>query len=194
MKNTTVKAIIVAAAVLAAGVAISQEAPKGWFAAGSRPKDYKMAVDRSAAHGGQASAVLKSVVAKPEGFGTLMQTCKADTYRGKRVRMSGYARSQGVGDWAGLWLRVDGPRGEPLAFDNMQERAIKGSTEWKKYEIVLDVPDTAQEIAFGLLLTGAGQVWMDDLEFAVVGKDVPTTGAKMAQASPPTPANLNFEE
>ena len=39
-----------------------------------------------------------------------MQTFKADAFRGERVRMSGYVRSKEVSDWAGLWMRVDGPQ------------------------------------------------------------------------------------
>jgi hypothetical protein len=74
------------------------------------------------------------------------------------------------------------------------DRAIKGTSDWKKYVVVLDVPESAQEIAFGLLLTGAGQVWMDDLAFEVVGKDIPTTGPKPSAGVPPAPANLTFEE
>jgi hypothetical protein len=194
MKNTNLKAILIASAVLAANLATSGATPKSWFAAGSHPKDYKMSVDGAVAHSGKASALLQSVIPEPGGFGTLMQTFKADAFRGKRVRMSGYARAQEVKTWAGLWMRVDGPRGEALAFDNMQDRAIKGTSDWKKYEVVLDVPESAQEIAFGLLLTGAGQVWMDDLAFEVVGKDVPTTGPKPSGGVPPAPANLNFEE
>ena len=95
-------------------------------------------------------------------------------------------------------MRVDGARkDEMLAFDNMQDRAIKGTIDWKKYEIVLDVPENSEMVAFGLLLSGKGQVWMDDLQFEVVGKDVPTTGratAGAASGAAKTPLNLNFEE
>ncbi len=194
MKHVNLPAILIAMTLVAACAGAAQQTPKGWFAAGSRPKDYKMSVDRAIAHSGQASAQLKSIVAKPAGFGTLMQMCKADAYRGKRVRMSGYARSQDVTAWAGLWLRIDGPNREPLGFDNMEQRPIKGTSDWKKYEIVLDVPASAQEIAFGILLSGAGQVWMDDLDFEVVGTEVPTTGSKPKEATTPAPTNLNFEE
>ena len=58
----------------------------------------------------------------------------------------------------------------------MQQRAIKGTTDWTRYEIVLDVPDEAQRLAFGILLAGGGQVWMDDLKFEVVPTTVKTTG------------------
>jgi hypothetical protein len=197
MKPRILKALTLAAVVLSSTVAGNGETPKGWFAAGSHPKDYEMSLSRTGAHGGNACAYLKSVVTETGGFGTLMQMFKADEYRGKRVRMSGYVRSKDASDWAGLWMRVDGAKkDETLAFDNMQDRAIRGTTDWKKYEIVLDVPENSEMVALGLLLSGKGQVWMDDLQFEVVGKDVPTTGtsAGAVSRSAKAPLNLNFEE
>jgi hypothetical protein len=123
-----------------------------------------------------------------------MQTFKADTFRGKRIRLSGFVKSEEVNDWAGLWMRIDGPAKEILGFDNMQSRSIKKTTDWKKYEIVLDVPELSQEIAFGMLLSGGGQVWMDDLKFEVVDKSVATTGSGKEAMSAKGPMNLGFEE
>jgi len=40
----------------------------------------------------------------------------------------------------------------------------------------LDVPPASIEIAFGILLQGVGEVWLDDVQFATIGSDVPTTG------------------
>lgn len=195
MKKSNIKTtVILAFAIMSARVALSEETPKNWFHAGSQPKDYEMSVDRQIAHGGKASASLKCVAAHPSGFGTLMQTFKADTYRGQRVRLIGYVRADKVADWAGLWMRVDGPGGVVLAFDNMQDRAIKATSDWQPYDIVLDVPASAQEIAFGLLLSGKGEAWMDDLKFDVVGKDVPVTGQKLDNTAKIAPANLDFEQ
>jgi hypothetical protein len=81
-----------------------------------------------------------------------------------------------------------------LAFDNMQSRPIKASTDWTKYDVVLDVPEQAEQISFGLLLTGRGETWVDDMKFEVVGKDVPTTGASLTGKVPEAPTNLGFEE
>ena len=36
-------------------------------------------------------------------------------------------------------------------------------SDWRKYDVVLDVPSEAQNIAFGVLLAGEGQVWTDDV-------------------------------
>ena len=86
-------------------------------------------------------------------------------------------KSEGVAGWGGLWLRIDGadPTDLPLDFDNMESRPVKGTSDWKKYEIVLDVAPEAQEIVYGFLLAGKGQLWADDLQLEAVGKEAAKT-------------------
>lgn len=86
---------------LSAAASFGTETPKGWFPAGSHPKEYEMTVDRTVTHGGKASASLKCIAAQTSGFGTLMQTFNADSFRGQRVRMSGYVRAKDVSGRAG---------------------------------------------------------------------------------------------
>ena len=169
--------------------------PDGWIQAGSAPADFDMGTDQSLVHAGKASGYLKSKVAKPAGFGTLMQMFKAEQFRGKRVRMSAWAKSESVMGWAGLWMRVDGPdANRPLAFDNMQSRPIKGTSGWNQYQIVLDVAPEAKDIAFGILLDGLGGVWLDDINFEVVDQSVPTTGTGAEGELAAKPNNLDFEK
>jgi hypothetical protein len=128
-----------------------------------------------------------------------MQMCKANEYLGKRVRLSAYVKSKDIADWAGVWFRVDDPQVKPLAFDNMQNRPIKGTSDWKKYEIVLDIPQEAVNLAFGILLQGKGQAWIDDIKFESVTKDVPVTAPPIVinkqqePQYPPIPMSLDFE-
>jgi hypothetical protein len=194
MTNRRLISVIAACGLLTAGVGWSDETPKGWFKAGTSPKDYESATDREVVFKGKPSASLKSIVEKPAGFATLMQMSKADTFRGKRVRFSGSIRSKDITESAGMWLRIDGLKGEPLGFDNMEKRPIKGTTEWKKYDIVLDVPANAKELAFGLLLAGPGQIWMADLNFETVDKETPTTAAFSKAEVQAAPANLSFDK
>lgn len=64
-----------------------------------------------------------------------------DEYLGKRIRLNGYVKNEKITGWAGMWMRVDGTdKNTSLAFDNMANRAIGGTSDWTKYEIVLDVP------------------------------------------------------
>ena len=169
--------------------------PAGWIKAGSHPAEYDVGVDIATRRGGgKASGFIRARSGELHGFGTLMQTAGPGEYRGRRVRLSGYVKSETVqSGWAGMWLRIDGKNQEMLGFDNMRSRPIKGTTDWTRYEIVLDVPDEAAALAFGVLLAGDGQVWLDDLRFEVVPSTVPTTG--MGPPEPPgPPQNLDFEK
>ena len=173
----------------------SSDLPQGWFRAGDRPGDYEMAVDPKGGREGKACSFIRGRSAQPQGFGTLMQSIDAEEYRGKRLRFSAQVKAAGIVDWAGLWMRIDGPpqagSNAPtmLGFDNMQSRSIKGTAGWKRYDVVLDVPNEARGIAFGILLAGAGQAWMDDLRFETVGADVPVTGPGALAKKP----NLSFQ-
>jgi len=172
--------------------------PQGWLRMGDHPEDYEMRMDPGAGRTGKASATIKGKGPSPAGFGTLMQSIEAGEYKGKRLRLSGWVKAAGIGEWAGLWMRVDGPTSPGssfpamLAFDNMQNRPIKGTSAWKRHEIVLDVAPEATFISFGILLRGAGQAWIDDLSLDVVGKDVPVTGQGL-QGPNKKPVNLDFE-
>ena len=172
----------------------TNHAPAGWFLAGSKPVNYQTSVDKTMIQNGQPSAYLKSIVPVTDGFGTLMQEISASDYAGKRIRFRTWVKSQDVGDWAGVWMRVDKDK-TTVAFDNMQNRAIKGTQQWKQCEVVLDVPQGATGIFFGILLSGTGEVWMNDVSFEVVGNDVPITSQSPVSPTLPThPANLKFTE
>jgi hypothetical protein len=161
----------------------------GWTLEGDDVPEYSIALDTAVKHGGgHASGALRSVVPQPKGFGTLDQGFGARPYAGKRLRVRAFIKADKVTGWAGLWMRVDGER-TGLAFDNMEKRPIKGTRDWARYDVVLDVAADSTAIAFGVLLYGAGQVWMDDVAFDVVDASVPTTTPASAPAE-----NLNFEQ
>lgn len=143
----------------------------GWFLAGDKPKSYTIGLDKSIFKSGNSSAFLKSTDKKIDGFGTLMQTCNAKDFLGKRVKMTAYVKSENVMRWAGMWLRVDSKAAQKaVSFDNMQDRPIKGTSDWIKCEIILDVPEESGTLNYGILLSGTGKVWFDDLTFEIVDK------------------------
>ena len=121
-----------------------------------------------------------------------MQQFKADAYRGQRLRLAALVCSEGVERWAGLWMRVDGAGRHSLAFDNMQNRGITGTTDWTLYSVVLDVAQRESTlIAFGVLLSGAGQIRIADVRIEPVGLDVPSTGGPQLRDHP---INLDFTQ
>ncbi len=166
----------------------------GWFLAGTAPQNYEAGIDHVVVRDGKSSGYISSTVYTSEGFGTWMQMFKADDYRGKRLRLSADIKAEHVDNWAGVWMRIDGPENEMVGFDNMQNRPIRGTIDWQKVAIVLDVPPDSVDIAFGVLLQGVGRVWIDNVRFEVVGQDVPTTQLKEDTTPPvPQPINLGFE-
>jgi len=76
-----------------------------------------------------------------------------------------------------------------VAFDNMHDRPIKGTTGWQQYEVVLDIPRDSTGISFWILLDGTGKVWLSRTKFDVVGTGVSITGTGERKI-PDMPVNL----
>ena len=155
-----------------------EDGTNSWFLAGNDPLHYEIGLDPETRWKGKPGCYLKSTGTDLKGFGTMMQEADAGPYRGKRLRVKAQVKADGVEQWAGLWLRIDGASKECLGFDNMQSRPIKGTNDWQPYEVVLDVPEASARIAYGILLTGKGNVWIGDFRLEPVGADVPTTVIK----------------
>jgi erythromycin esterase-like protein len=108
-----------------------------------------------------------------ESFGVATGSFPVKDAAGKRIRLSGYIKTEGVTEgYAGLWLRVDGASGV-LEFDNMNNRGITGTTDWKRYDIELPVAATAANINFGALFPANGTAWLDSLAIEVDGVAYP---------------------
>jgi hypothetical protein len=197
MTNIILKSILMSVAVAAIfSVGLNATVPVGWYIAGSKPAEYEAGVDASAEYNTHSSAYLKSRNPAVDGFGTLMQDFSADKYAGKRIRLSANLKAEGVRSWAGLWMRVD-KQSTSVAFDNMEDRPIMGTTSWQNYAVVLNVPQDATGIFFGVLLTGPGTVWLNGVKVEVVGSDIPTTGAGASAGTKrrgDEPTNLDFTE
>jgi len=165
---------------------------EGWEITGTHASEYQLAATDERVDGRRV-AVLGCKVEDPGGFGAQVQSFSAEEYLGKRVRFSGLLRTDSVEGWAGLWMRVDGKENPmvPLAFDNMKDRSLTGTTAWARYNVVLDVAPEATQILVGTILCGSGSVYMADFKIEVVEQDVPTTGPPIPKRK--QPVNLDFE-
>jgi hypothetical protein len=137
----------------------------GWE--GPVSPDYQAGIDRRVAHRGHASIYLKSL-APSAGGDAIRQRIRADAYRGKRIRLTGWVKAEHSG---ALWLRVDMSNGD-YVLDNIVDMP---PGDWSKRQLVADVPADALGISFGLRMKGQGQAWADDLSLDVVSTSVPTT-------------------
>jgi hypothetical protein len=183
--------------------------PKGWTVDGSGPQITEITRTCDEAHGGRCSVRLSSEGARAlggfgPGFGALAQRVSAAEFAGRRVALSGWLKTVDA-KAARLWLRADA--GATIAgFDNMDDRPVVGTEPWTRYTLAIDVPQGASALAFGVLLTGAGSAWGDDLELTIVDeREVPSTDilprdkvfrglSRDAATMPRRPVNLGFEE
>jgi hypothetical protein len=181
------------ALALSLSLAATAATPPGWIVAGSAPTDYEFGTDTSGADGTKSAFAKAKPSAAPTGFGTLMQMIAADDYRGGRWKLTARMRTNDAVR-AQMWMRVDGPDRKPQAFDNMESRPVTGDTDWRTYEIVLDVPGDALGIAFGFFLNGGGQVWADDFKLERVPATTPVTSPAVGRSQPRSPVNADFNE
>jgi serine/threonine protein kinase len=158
--------------------------PLGWSASASYRDDYRVGVDRQYLLQGKPSLFLTSLVPNPRGQISVRQQFSAEKYRGKRVRLSGSLQPIGVEHAYISLLMISGATTERARGAN-----VSGTNSWKKYDIVMDVPDTADSIGIVVGLAGAGTLWTANLTFDVVGPQVPLTEGPRP---PLNPQNLNF--
>jgi hypothetical protein len=196
MKTIKSTSFFILASFLILGFSSSDVIPEHWFKAGNMPDKYKFGVDNIIFKNGQKSAFIESTTDNIEGFATLMQTCNIKDYLGTRIKMTGYIKSENVTDWAGMWLRVDSrTQGESLSFDNMQDRPVTGTSDWTKCEIILDVPENSGTLNFGVLISGSGKIWFDNISFEILDNKTPIKSDDLnALPIPGKPENLDFEE
>lgn len=140
--------------------------PKDWNNFGS--SNYAIAIDSITTKNGNYSATIEFNEGNPD-FKAWAFTIPAN-YAGKKITLSGYIKTENVTDgYAGLWMRID----PSIAFDNMNKNGVKGTTDWTKYEITLEMnPEKTKQIVIGGLLVGKGKMWLDNFNVSIDGKDI----------------------
>lgn len=208
VRATLAVGVVVALGALApaAGGGLAAQMPDAWVLVGQDAEDYRLRLDPEVAHSGSSSMRLEARGNRRRSqWAASVQLVDAIAYRGKRMRLRGYLRADDV-DSGGLWVRVDGileGKYAMLALDNSEDRRVEGTQDWETREIVVDIPPEGVTILIGAMITGDGELWVDDLSFEAVAEDVPLTTepevviTDQPYARPPgvfpTPTNLDFE-
>ena len=150
--------------------------PAGWR--GQSSVYHLIGTDTEVKHGGNASLFIKSKHTEDRNIATgIYQTIKADAYRGKRIKLTGYVKGSVAFGLAYPWMRVNAEHdaGEILSFDNRLGEGFFVRPDWNQFSIVLDVPEASGTVILGFQLNGRGHVWLDDWQIEIVGKDIHST-------------------
>jgi hypothetical protein len=156
----------------AAGSEESAQHPMGW-ASYENEKNYAWTVDRQMQFHGHPSACITCKTNVATDFALLYKDVIASDYTG-HTKLSAFLKTKDVTDWSAIFMRVDG-LDKVLSFDNMEDRPVKGTEDWKEYSIVLDVPKSAKKLRIGAMLAGTGTVWINSMKLINVSEDTPLT-------------------
>jgi hypothetical protein len=184
MKTLAVLAALAAVPVMALAAA-PEPLPSAWLITGPAPQKFAAGVDQDL--GVKGAKYLRNKTGDPNAWAALTQPISAHNYLGQRIRFRAFVKTQDVSGWAGLWMRVDNRAGRSVAFYNSYDKPIKGTADWQERSVVLDVPQDAGMIVFGVINNGKGQVWIDRLGFEQVGQDVPVDVQQPGGALPTVP-------
>jgi hypothetical protein len=125
-----------------------------------RDHGYVLSEDTPSTAAGKKYAKLQSLLPEQKGsFVSILQDVSPKLYLGKKVCFSASIKTDKVIGSAELWL-LDQNGDRVLSFDDMADRAPSGTTDWRDYSIVLDVPNDSKKIRFGFMLNGGGTAWM----------------------------------
>ncbi len=148
----------------------------GYVMTGTRVNAYELACDSGYMPGCDAIILRSRLWASaPYGMVSVSHIEDAKPYLGKRIELSGDLRAGGLDGWAGMWVRVDTKAKKPVAFDNMQNRPIEGTTSYERHRVILDVPLNAERLYMGVMLHGPGAVFIRDLRLRIVDDSEPLT-------------------
>ena len=145
--------------------------PKGWEIY-PQQTDYSVSLDSVNIYSGRYSIAIEylkdSVFVPYQLIGRIL----LNNYGGEKITLSGYMKTENVIDGlAGLWLKITPDNTKT----DMQRQGINGTTDWRKYEITLDMnPKLSKSIQIGGFFTGKGKMWIDDLKVTIDGKDIGT--------------------
>ena len=177
---------------------------RGWSFIGFPENYYEYLLDTAVTYKNKNSLAIilreKKIPAEKTAFdGWVILTHEgfvADSFQGKRLRMIAYTRAENMK--RGVFnLLVRGPASDtegigPMYMATSEHEPIEGTSDWRRYELVIDVPEDAVSIQCSFSMAGSGNVWLDSFQFEVVDASVALTGTRV-MPPPRQPVNLSFE-
>lgn len=141
-----------------------EEGEQGWEFEGNYPSSERVfvGVDHQVSHGGHASGTLNFRTLNPQ-VGGIRQSLKAEAYRGQRMRLSAYFKSEAATTPV-LALNVES-RNHTLGV--IASAGLAGTHDWYLNQLLYDMPDDADTVTISVV-NHQGQLWVDDVQFAAV--------------------------
>jgi hypothetical protein len=166
---------------------IAEIPPVDWRLREAVPMEYQKGQEMASSI---SVAYLAPRVTEPTvgGYGSLQRSILTEEHYGKRLRFTTWVKTEEIEGWARLFLQADGFDISYLLFDDVVEQALAESSDWRRYNLVMDVPPGSNTLMFGVQMGGGkGKIWIANARLEEVKAEVAVTPAR-------DPRNLGFEE
>lgn len=145
--------------------------PSQWSLPDSIYYGYAAASDRKYRKHGSSSLRLEQVDTTKYTWARFSQELPDTLAAGHEIELSGWIRTEEVTEgFADLFLILPETADDDLLTDDTPGRGLRGTTEWRRMELRLQVPDSATGVRFGGLLKGGGRAWFDRFEIRIDGR------------------------
>ena len=145
---------------------VKNELPAGWVI--QEQEGFSVTLDSQVAKSGKYSLAIR----RTSNIYALQPITLEfpNRYQGKKITLSGYLKTEKIeSGFAGLAIQT----GSLIAVDFLEKYGVVGNTDWKKYEVTLELDSSRnQPIIIGLLFADSGKIWMDDLQVQIDGKEI----------------------
>ncbi len=147
--------------------------PWSFFAA-----NYTAVLDPQVQHDGHATIHISS---GPDATGKQWFSYDRDEFNverfaGNRMTVTVWMKSRNVSGGSGVWISVFGPSGKIASDGQIGHRPLRGTRDWAQYSGVVDVPEKATSISWGIVMNGTGEIWLDVDEAKCDVDDTATKG------------------
>jgi len=137
--------------------------PMGW-----PPGAGTVIADDQVVHRGRCSARIERTRSSTGTFTTLSISIPLD-FRAREIEWRGFLKTENVSGAAALWMSESSPTAS-LQFASLEGQHIDGTRDWTQYSIRIPIASGGTQVSFGVLLTGTGKMWADDLEVVIDGE------------------------
>ena len=131
---------------------------------------YSTRLDPTTVRNGKPTRLLESKVAGAgEWYAWDWNNRHPEKWLGKRMKLSMWIKTENVTGPSGLCLRVVGPNYQDIIPNlSKDQRNIRGTTPWTRYEFIAEIPPETQNICTGVRLGGKGKLWLDDVQYEML--------------------------
>ncbi len=141
------------------------------------PVNFSYAIDSTKKHSGLSALKITGKQTAKTDFMPFSQVVEISANKLENIKLSAFIKTEALKGNAALWCQVWDKNNKQVGFQNseMQDKFVKGDTDWKKYSITLTIDTNVKKLVIGGYVSGDGTAWFDDFNLQKSTEDTATT-------------------